>query len=116
MSGFVSDLCNLRAFGIVGSRVISAFRLIEHRGPDGEAFYFSPECFAVFRRLNIFDLSNVGSQSMVDALTHSIQNEKQLKGRSSLQSFVRGNTPRKSPRLMLSKIFLLQRLPKAFVV
>jgi asparagine synthase (glutamine-hydrolysing) len=67
MCGFVSYLCNLHPLENLRSRVVRACRLIEHRGPDDEAFYFTPEYCAGFRRLSIIDLSDAGRQPMADA-------------------------------------------------
>lgn len=67
MCGFVATL------GAVGpteqsyrQRLVASTRRLRHRGPDDEAFYFSSEFSAGFRRLKIIDLTRDGRQPMSD--------------------------------------------------
>ena len=47
-------------------RLRAAANLLQHRGPDDEAYYLSPVYSAGFRRLSIVDLSERGRQPMTD--------------------------------------------------
>ena len=58
MCGFVAIASRDSSASILRDRLILGIRLIEHRGPDDEAFYFSQEYCAGFRRLSIIDLSD----------------------------------------------------------
>lgn len=66
MCGFTAFFSLSKSFEGIQTRIIQAARLIEHRGPDDEAFYFSPEYCAGFRRLSIIDLTDAGRQPMAD--------------------------------------------------
>jgi asparagine synthase (glutamine-hydrolysing) len=66
MCGFVASLILNSVGEDPRNRVIRGTRLIEHRGPDDEAFYFSRDYCAGFRRLSIIDLTDAGRQPMSD--------------------------------------------------
>lgn len=63
MCGFVACVGNTH-FSPPAFRL--ATRWLAHRGPDDEAYYFSPSFAAGFRRLKILDLSNDARQPMAD--------------------------------------------------
>ena len=53
-------------FTKVDSALLSCFNnLIEHRGPDGEGFYYGNNIGIAHRRLAIIDLSTMGAQPMI---------------------------------------------------
>jgi asparagine synthase (glutamine-hydrolysing) len=66
MCGFVASLILNSVGEDPRNRVIRGTRLIAHRGPDDEAFYFSHDYCAGFRRLSIIDLTDAGRQPMSD--------------------------------------------------
>ena len=66
MCGFVVHICGDGGAEARYPALRSATRLIQHRGPDDEAFYRSTWLSAGFRRLKIVDLSDAGRQPMSD--------------------------------------------------
>ena len=66
MCGFVGVYSNGESDGAAERDLLAATRLLEHRGPDDEAYYRGAGFAAGFRRLKILDLSEKGRQPMAD--------------------------------------------------
>jgi asparagine synthase (glutamine-hydrolysing) len=66
MCGFVGIYSADESVGVADADLIAATRLLEHRGPDDEAYYRGAGFAAGFRRLKILDLSEMGRQPMAD--------------------------------------------------
>jgi len=64
--GFVGVYSNHEDGGVAERDLRAATLLLEHRGPDDEAYYGGAGFAAGFRRLKILDLSDRGRQPMAD--------------------------------------------------
>src|SRR5690242_14298065 len=66
MCGFVGVYSDRESGGVAEHDLVAATRLLEHRGPDDEAYSSGAGFAAGFRRLKILDLSEQGRQPMTD--------------------------------------------------
>ena len=64
MCGFFVVLSKKNKISSFKNKIIKSTKLIKHRGPDSEEYYFNENIGIGFTRLSIQDLSSLGNQPM----------------------------------------------------